>query len=300
MQQPYVSVSSRKPAELVGEIIDHAYAEELIQSFKETFPSATSTVFMEASTIWEAVSGLVNVSGIRFMYGMESADDPKSTVVLLIPCNATSTHLAIPNVIAQPNGYLNNRGERIGLKRTFELLYNHAVYYSRLLPEVPFKKIVRGAFFGIQTLRSLLQEYTNAPALQYHFGWDNTVAEAGLRHKPVLQPVHANGAGYEIYLDFGMPCPPACVEPGGDGIIWPITDLLKAGASGPLVEMYFYISPALKEAIYDTGNAREIYAALNQNEIRQCNLLIEESRFEAAKSLFEKVMENLMKTYLYK
>ena len=234
------------------------------------------------------------------MYGMESVDDPMSKVILLIPCNATSTHLAIPNTIVQPEGYLNNKGERVGLKRTWELLYNHAVHFSRLLPAVPFNKIVRGVFFGIQSLKTLLQEYTNAPALHYHFGWDNSLPQTAVQHKPVLQPLQTIGTGHEIYFDFGLPCPPACIgDPGGDGIIWPVTDILKGGSSGPLVEMYYYVSPALKEAIYDTGRAKEIYAALNQNEIRQCNLLIEAGQFEAAKSLFEQVMENLIKTYLY-
>lgn len=116
----------------------------------------------------------------------------------------------------------------------------------------------------------------------------------------MLQPLHTNGTGYEIYFDTGLPCPPVTYCPGGDGIIWPLTDILKGGFSGPLVEMYYYVSPALKEAIYDTGRAKEIYTALNQNEIRQCNLLIEAGQFEAAKSLFEQVMENLIKTYLYK
>src|SRR5687768_11516911 len=102
MQQPNVSASAQKPAAFTGEIIDNAYAGQLIQAFKERFPQETSRIFIKTSTILDAVSGLANVSGIRFMYGMESVDDPMSKVILLIPCNATSTHLAIPNTIVQP------------------------------------------------------------------------------------------------------------------------------------------------------------------------------------------------------
>lgn len=295
MQQPNVPASAKKPAEFTGDIINNDYAHQLIWAFKEKFPEENSLISIETSTILDSVNGLANVSGIRFMYGMESVDDPMSKVILLIPCNATSTHLPIPNTIVQPHGYLNNRGERVGLKRTWELLYNHAIHFSRLLPELQFNKIARGAFFGIQSLKNLLQEYTNAHALHYHFGWDNAVPHAALQHKPVLQPLHTNGAGYEIYFDYGTVCPPVC---SGEG--WIVTDILKREGSGPLVEMYYYVSPALKEAIYDTGRAEEIYSAFYHNEIRQFNMLIEEGKFETAKSVFEQAVENLVKTYLYK
>jgi hypothetical protein len=62
--------------------------------------------------------------------------------------------------------------------------------------------------------------------------------------------------------------------------------------------MYYYISPALKEAIQDTGRAKEIYSALYNNQVRQCNMLIEERKYEAAKILFEQTMAELIKTYL--
>jgi hypothetical protein len=57
-------------------------------------------------------------------------------------------------------------------------------------------------------------------------------------------------------------------------------------------------SPALKEAIQDTGRANEIYTTLYNNEVRQCNMLIEEGKYEAAKILFEQTMAQLIKTYL--
>ena len=105
-----VKLSAKKPAELTGEIIDNAYALQLINGFKEKYPEEVSTILIESSIILNAVKNLSNVSGIRFMYGMESVNDPASKVLLIMPCNATSTHQLIPNVIVQPNGYLNNRG----------------------------------------------------------------------------------------------------------------------------------------------------------------------------------------------
>jgi hypothetical protein len=326
MQQQ--NVTSKKPVKLTGEIISDAYALQLISEFKEIFPEEVATISIGSTIIFNAVKDLPNVSGIRFMYGMESADDPASKVILLMPCNTTSIHQLIPNVIVQPHGYLNNRGERVSLKRTWELLYNNAVHYAPLLSGVKFHKIVRGAFFGIDSLKALLQEYTNAPALHYHFGWDKTVSDTALQHIPVLQPVYAGGTGYELYMDHGSLCPPpsGCTsnDDGTASDTCTITDMVNTGNlqptdpeqelniyrkyrdnyllgnedNGPLVEMYYYVSPALKEAILGTGRAKEIYTALYNNEVRQCNRLIEEGKYEAAKILFEQTMDELMKTYL--
>lgn len=329
MQQQNLYVSTKRPAEQIGEIIDNAYALELINGFKEKFPEEVCKILIASTTVFNAVKDLAGVSGIRFMFGMESANDPGSKVLLLMPCNVTSTHQLIPNVIVQPHGYLNNRGERVGLKRTWELLYNHAVHYAPLLPEVKFHKIVRGAFFGIDSLQALLGEYTTSPALHFHFGLDKTVADPALQHKPVLQPLHIDGTGFNMYMDQGELCPPPanCTDnPGGEigtdtctvtamvqiGNPQPASQeqelniyrkyrdnyFLKNEYNGPLAEMYYYISPALKEAIQDTGRAKEIYSALYNNQVRQCNMLIEEGKYEAAKILFEQTMAELIKTYL--
>lgn len=323
MQDQNVNVSAKRSAELTGEIIDSAYALELIRGFGERFPGEVAKVFIESATIFDVVKDLPNVSGIRFMYGMESTGDPASKVILLIPCNTTSAHRPIPNTIVQPQGYLNNRGERVSLKRTWQLLYNHAVHYAGLLPEVKFKKIVRGAFFGIDSLKVLLQEYTNAHGMHYHFGWDETITDLTLQHKPVLHPLHANGTGYDVYMDFGSLCPPTCPGPVTDpecialqsakysSVAEPEQGLnvfrnfrnryfLANPENGPLVEMCYYVSPALSEAIADTGKAKEIYAAIYDNVGAACNKLIAEGKYEEVKMLYEQTMDDLMKTYLFR
>src|SRR3954470_13782245 len=104
-----LNVPTKRPAELIGEIINNAYALQLINGFREKYPEEVSTLLIESITLFNAVKDLLNVSGIRFMYGMGSANDPASKVLLLMPCNVTSTHQLIPNVIVQPHGYLNNR-----------------------------------------------------------------------------------------------------------------------------------------------------------------------------------------------
>jgi hypothetical protein len=320
----YPNTSAKRPAELVGEIIDSNYALQLILGFKETFPGEISVISIKSSTIFNSVKGIPNVSGIRFMYGMGSADDPASKVILLIPCNNTSTSLPVPNTIVQPEGYLNNEGERVSLKRTWELLYNHAVHYAQLQPEMKFKKIFRGAFFGIGSLTSLLKIDTEAHSVNYHFGFDENITDTSFQHKAVLNPLHRDGTSYDVYFDVNSPCPPDCYpdEPGAPdpcvvtGAVngnAPVTEnekelnifrgfrddyFLNTPANGPLVEMYYYISPALTEAIANTGRAKEIYQSLYRNQIRQCNRLIENGKYEEAKTLFEQTMERLMKEYL--
>jgi|GEM_PF-1700187 len=318
------NVTRKRPAELTGELIDKEYALQLITAFKEKFPGEVAELFVETSTVFNAVKNLSNVSGIRFMYGMESADDPASKVILLIPANNTSTHLDIPNSVVQPEGYLNHRGERVSLKRTWQLLYNHAVHYARLQPDFNFRKIVRGAFFGIDSLKSLLLEFTQAHGLHYHFGFDEGIAASPLQHKPVLHPLHTNKAGYEVYMDFGSLCPPTCPPPVKDNPDCAITYtiigyapqeeqerefricrdyrdsyLLPSTDNGPLVEMYYYVSPALTEAINDTGKADEIYKGVYNDLVRGCNRLIEEKKYEEAKIVFEQVMDDLMRKHLF-
>ena len=296
----YPNLSVKRPAELAGEIIDNKYALQLIRGFKEKFPGETSVTSIESKTIFDCVKDLSNVSGIRFMYGMESADDPASKVILLIPCNNTSAHRPIPNTIVQPEGYLDNKGERVGLKRTWELLYNHAVHYARLQPEMKFGKIFRGTFFGIDSLTSLLTKHTEAHSINFHFGWDEDITDPSLQYKAVLNPLHADRTRYDVYFDVGTPCPPECYDGGGGGaVIWPGFTSLVNGNAGPLVEMYYYISPALTEAIGNTGRAKEIYQDLNHHQVHQCNKLIENGEYEAAKLLFEQTMEYLIKEYLF-
>lgn len=319
MSLQHANVAAKRPAELTGEIIDSAYALQLIQGFRQKFPSEVSSVFIESATIFNAVKDLPNVSGIRFMYGMESVDDPTSKVILLIPCDTTSAHRPIPNTIVQPQGYLNNRGERVSLKRTWQVLYNHAVHTASLLPAIKFRKIFRGVFFGMDSLKSLLQEYTHAHGIHYHFGWDDFTPGLDAQHKAVLHPLRTDGTGYGIYMDFGNICPTSCYpppkpenpKPTPDADSIPFFDLLPNKysygdnpsmdddlATGPLIEMCYYVSPALEEAIAGTGKAAEIYTALYDHELRKCNMLIEEGQYEAARILFEQTMDELIKTYL--
>jgi hypothetical protein len=327
MQQ---QIKNKRPAEIVGELISREYARQLIDGFTKEYPNTPNKIFISCDLLNNAVKGLSNVSGIRFMYGMVSPNKPDTKIILLIPCNNTSGFNEIPNTIVQPQGYLNHRGELISLKQTWQFLYNHAVYTAAFQPELKFHKIVRGVFFGKESLGALLTEYTSAAAgIDFYFGYDETIAEVPQRHKPVLNPVHYDGKAYDVFMDVGHLCPPFCdcgwpgqppckevcivsnsigqhsskkeVQKDKEDIFRKFRDeyMLSDIESSPLVEMYYYVSPALVEAIQNTGTAKEIYISLYENEISKCNLLIADKKYNEAKELFEETMDKLMQQYLW-
>jgi hypothetical protein len=100
----------------------------------------------------------------------------------------------------------------------------------------------------------------------------------------VLNPVASDGKNFDVYFDLSALCPPQC---GDQDPICAITNMvtgnttprmqekglniyriyrdnyfLKNADNGPLVEMYYYVSPALTEAIISTGRSKEIYSQL--------------------------------------
>jgi hypothetical protein len=311
-------ITPKKAAEFVGEIIENDIAERMIDDFKKEFPKEVSQVEISVETIFRSVENVSNVSGIRFMYGLESSDDPLSRVIVLIPCNNTSTHLSIPNSIIMPEGYLTHNGKRVSLKRTWELLFNHAVHYSTLLKEVKFNRIVRGDFVGIESLKQLCFGFANAKSISYYFGYDKDCADLPFRNKSVLQPKNETGIGFDIYMDFTRPCPPYCSD---DCIISKMVQknaeqnsndeelniyrgfrdryLYENILSAPLVEMYYYISPVLIEAIQQTGKEDLVYSEIYFGPMQNCNDLIANSKFEEAKLLFEETINSLLKKYVF-
>jgi hypothetical protein len=150
---------------------------------------------------------------------------------------------------------------------------------------------------------------------------DEDITDPFLQYKAVINPLHADRTRYDVYFDVGTPCPPDCGDGGSDCVITdavnrnvPVSEreqelniyrgyrddyFLTHADNGPLVEMYYYISPALTEAIGNTGRAKEIYQELYRNQVFECNRLIEAGKYDEAKKLFEQTMEGLMKEYLF-
>ena len=309
-----------RSAEHIGEIISKGTALELMQNFSTAFPKEIGGLPMDASLISKCVQGLSNVAGIRFLYGLETPGDPKSKIILLVPCSLPKSAVPLPNSIIQPEGYFNHRGERIPLKRCWELLYNHAVHFSSYMPDVKFHRITRGIFFGIASLNELISFHPETTTLWYHFGFDILADQPHQQHKAVLYP-QVNGVNPDLYMDLGSACPPFCrpTEPFGECKITNAVHrnrqhgseeeldyyrayrdlyLLRNPENAPLVEMYYYVSPALVEAISGRPDEAAIYDDLYFNHLRNWNQLIRERKYEEAKQAFELQMDSMVKKYL--
>jgi ribosome biogenesis GTPase A len=163
----------------------------------------------------------------------------------------------------------------------------------------------------------------------YHFGHDKSLNGLAQQHKAVLQPVNINGSKMEIYMDISKLCPPFCdcdkpgYPPCKTDDTCTLTDVVIRNAAkdeaeaeldvyrylrdqfmikkgyGPLVEMYYYISPALIEAIENSGRKEQVYSQLYHNEIAEAYALINERKYQEAKELFEATMALLTKEFLF-
>jgi len=309
------TISTKRAAQDVGQRISREFADYLTGGFKHKFPAEKPAVFIAKETIMRAFEHLDNVSGIRFMYGYESADDAGSRVLLLIPCNNTSTHLDIPNSIILPQGYMAHNGKRVSFEKTWQLLYNHTSRFSNYFPGLAYNKIMRGSFIGINSLVALL-EMEGCIGINFNFGYDDTIAEAPAKNKPVFEAVNHKGDVLDI-LDFTTPCPAYCdiaVEYNSQVIGINTSDigkclelnkhfrdeyLLKQESNGAFVEMYYYVKPSILEKIAAVKNAGKIYEDTYQPQIAAFNRLLESGNYEGAKTAFENTIKGMMETYLF-
>ncbi|MGZ3752206.1 MAG: hypothetical protein ACXVAU_13075 [Mucilaginibacter sp.] len=203
--------SLKRAAEDEGQRITRDVADYLISGFKKKFPNEKPGVFISRETIMKAVAHLDNISGIRFMYGYESVKNSESTVLsrvlLLIPCSNSSTD-QIPNSIILPEGYITHTGVTLGFEKSKQVLYNHAVHFSRYFPGLDFNKIMRGTFFGINSLMSMLN-IKDCVGVNFYFGYDDEVSDVPRKNKPVFEPINSRGESLDTF-DLLPPCPPWC------------------------------------------------------------------------------------------
>jgi len=311
------TIVQKRAAEDVGQPISTELAAYLTNGFKQKFPDEKPVVFVAKETIMQAIEGLDNVSGIRFMYGYGSVNDAASRVLLLIPCNNTSTHLAIPNSIILPQGYMANTGKRVSFEKTWQLLYNHTARFTQYFPELAYHEIMRGTFMGINSLLTLL-ENEDCAGINFNFGYDDSLSIASARNRPVFQAVDITG----LFLDpppydFTTPCPKVCDFTITDNInrVAEINDtniqrlefdihfrdeyLLKQEGNGALVEMYYYVNPSIQEKVMGDKNAGELYESMHQPQITTFNNLLAEGNYEEAKAVFQNAVYGMIQTYLF-
>jgi len=307
-----------RTAQDIGQPISREFAGYLTNGFKHNFPGETTSVFISRETILKAIENLDHVSGIRFMYGFEDANNPESRVVLLLPCNDTSVHKAIPNTIILNEGYMAHTGIKVEFKKTWQLLYNHVVRFGSYFPQLPYNRIMRGTFMGINSLLSLLQT-DDCAGIQFSFGYDDTVADVSARNKPVFEAVNFSGWLLDSPYDFTTPCPAYCdftlmenidqvayanKNAGGfTGLT--LTNhfrdeyLLKDVVYAPLVELFYYANPTITEKVTGDKKSLELYENTCRSQVAAFNRLLAEGNYHEAKTAFEDTLTTMMKTCLF-
>ncbi|QNK63540.1 hypothetical protein H7F33_03275 [Pedobacter sp. PAMC26386] len=308
------TITTKRAAQDVGQRINEELADYLKNEFKQQFPAEKLVVFLTRETIMKSFDHLGDVSGIRFMYGLEKAGDSRSRVLLLIPCNTTSTNLNIPNIIVDPKGYINDRGTQVNLEKSWEILYNHTAHFTSYYPEHNYRKIMRGTFIGIRSLLSML-EIDGCEGINFHFGYDNTVSDISEKNRPVFEAVNSWGDGLDLF-DFTSPCPVYCdietlngsqnqseKHTNLNGLVlnphFRDEYLLKYKEMGPLVEMFYSVGPAIDERIIASKSNSKTEVNPCQVQIKALDKLVNAGKYEEAKDVFEVIVKDMMDTYLF-
>ncbi len=298
----------------VGEFISESFYQELTENFHQKFPTEVKSVMLSRTAVETVLNG-ENVSGIKFMNGLEDANDPSSRMLVLIPCNYTVT-ASLPNSIINQHGFMTNTGKVISLEKTWQVLFNHVLNFKKLDPAMAYTLINRGSFMG----RVLLTEFLAATACDniiYHFGY---LVEENLPYKLIIQPAD----GIKMFGEMSVPCPggagcPTVTTSNDPCALTRITtNMLGTEAEGQLnilrvfrdkiltdkfsgveVEKYYTISASLLEAIDKTQNKEAIFKDLYDNYIATSLNAISQNDEETAFLLFQEAMQHLTETYLY-
>ncbi|WDF77525.1 hypothetical protein PQ469_26930 [Mucilaginibacter sp. KACC 22773] len=297
----------------VGEFITESFYKELTEDFQKKFPSEIRSVSLSRLAV-EAVLKEDNVSGIKFMNGLEDANDPSSRILVLIPANRTVTN-SLPNSIINKNGFMTNTGERISLERTWQVLFNHVMNFKKLEPTAHYTKINRGSFMGQVRLNEFLNT-TDCSTFIYHFGY---LKGEDLPYKLIIQP----SDGMNMYIEMSAPCPGSTGCPASTSsepcaltriatnfagkeadnqlnVLRGFRDkILQEKFNGAEIEKYYTISASLLEAIDKEQNKAVIFKEIYDKYIQTSITSINNNDEATAYSLFQEAMQHLTDTYLY-
>jgi len=201
--------AARKPAAFIGEYISRDYYEYLIEGYDNQHPTEQKSVFIAKATILAALDEFPTASGLRFMYGLKAGDQESSRTIVLMACNDTSTDRLLPNLIMAPEGYLIDSGEKTAFRECREMLSRYVRRMHSLMPEQPVKIIPRSCFYGINSLKALLQQ-KDCAGVNYHFGYNPDIQHVPERYQTVLEAINQHRESLGIFVDQGKLCPPTC------------------------------------------------------------------------------------------
>jgi hypothetical protein len=220
-------------------------------------------------------------------------------------CNATSMDRLLPNLIMAREGYLTDTGEKVSFNESWEMLSRYVRRMSSLMPEQPVKEIPRACFYGINSLKALLQQ-KDCAGINYHFGYNPYIQPVTQRYQTVLEAVNQQRESLDMFVDQGQLCPPTCPPGGQDlpGLVllsyaFPGIEGAPEQLDGPLYEMYHNVAPALLEAMQQS-EIKENYAEVLELQFATCRNLVGEGKMEEARDNFRSGLEQMMMQYLFK
>lgn len=306
-------LSTQISPEQVGGFISENLYKELTEDFQKKFPSEIRSVTLSRLAV-ETVLNEDNVSGIKFMNGLEDVNDPSSRILVLIPGNYTVTN-SLPNSIINKNGFMTNTGERISLEKTWQVLFNHVLNFKKLEPTAHYTQINRGSFMGQVRLNEFLNA-TDCNTFIYHFGYS---AVENLPYKLIIQP----SDGMNMFIEIAAPCPGSAGCPSStssdpcaltriatnfagkeaDGqlnVLRGFRDkILQDKFTGAEIEKYYTISASLLEAIDKEQNKAVIFKEIYDKYIQTSITSINNNDEATAYNLFQEAMQHLTDAYLY-
>ena len=293
--QPLTTQGSRS-ARFVGGPISKDYFKMLTDGYKSVHPGEQSTVFISKEFILETLRQLPDISGLRFIYGINQGAEPSSRTIVIVPCNDSSADKPIPNLLFLRNGYLTSDGQRLQSAQCWELFTRYVDRMQQLLPDARRNDIPRACFFGIHILEQMLTD-ENCAGIVYHFGYDPDKDPLALRYQAALVAVDPFMIPFDPPVDTSNPCPPAiCFM---DPAMSSFSLLLQALDSPALTEMYQYASPSLIEAFQRSGMTANEYYGRFETQFATCRPLLAAGRREEAKIIFQQRLETLIAEFLH-
>lgn len=294
----------RKSASFIGEYISRDYYQYLIEGYDRQHPTEQKAVFIAKAIILAALDEFPTASGLRFLYGLRDGDQESSRTIVLMACNGTPADRLLPNLIMAPEGYLTNSGEKVSFSECWEMFSRYVQRMSSLMAELPINEIPRACFYGINSLRALLEEKECA-GINYHFGYNRDIPNVTERYQAVLEAVNQRRESLGIFVDNGQLCPPTCI-PGFEIPGLPLFKYAFPGIEGaleqldgPLYELYHNLLPALIEAIQQSA-VKESYVEVCEQQFAACRSLAGEGKMEEARHSFRSALEQMMRQYLFK
>ena len=282
----------RRIPETIGDNISPEYYRYLADGYAQEHPTEQKSVHIPREYILETLEKFPAATGLRFMYGQKDGADPGSRTIVLMACDSGSVDRHVPNIILMPKGYITDAGDRITLDECWNILTRHVDRMCSLLPGEARKEIPRGVFFGISSMKSLLNT-PGCAGIQFHFGYNPATEIRSERYESVMEAVDKDLKSLNVFTENGSRCPTVC----GGGIVeipvgWPFSSAYEGQVpEGALFEMFHHVSPPLFGVIQD----KQIY----REQFSECQALVDAGNYPEARQALRRRLDDMMEKYLF-